>query len=364
MATILQTMPQWLLWMPVATLACCGLSASDNSAGAEQSRDPVPAGPVERIAGDQGLKPLYYPKRDQRAAAVLDLSAATFLLNNSSNSNPTKERDCKTGDLPTNKQPLNLFSAPGLRVKGGLIRGTVPLGSDWQYTYCNSAAVNLRQSPRVTVDGIRIGNAWDGIRVGQQSDDFVVRNAWLSDVRDDGVENDHLLSGRIENSLFDGLLQAVALMPNKAVNAGPSRGTLTINASLFLSRDDPFRGRQRFGSLAKSDQRAPALRIQRSIIAIDSASGTTWPEHWANGWAKMQYASDNLLLWLSDRPVPTTLPLPRTGFRIVTGAQARAIWKEARQNWINCHPQVARLPGDPPSRPGQCRTRNFGGSLG
>ena len=363
MAALPHAAPTLLLWLPVATLACCGLAAGDNRAEAEPlPREP--AGPVERLSGDQGLKPVYYPKRDRPAGAVLDLTDASFVLNNSRNSNPSKAYDCEKGSLPINKQPLNLFDAPGLFVKGGLIRGQVPLGSDWEATYCNSAAVNLRRSPRVTISGIRVGNAWDGIRIGVQSPDFVVRNAWLSNIRDDAVENDHLQSGRIENSLFEGVMQAVALMPNKAVDAPPSTGTVTIAGSLILLRDYPFRGRQRFGTLAKSDHRAPALRIERSIVAIDSPDGATWPDYWANGWARMQSSSNNLLLWLSDRPPPAALPLPPRGFKLVTGARARAVWKDARQNWINCHPRVARLPGDPPSRPGQCRRGSFGGPLG
>ena len=360
MASLPHRPPMLLLWLPVTTLACCGLSAGDNQADAEQSRR-EPAGPIERISGDQGLKPVYYPKRDQKAAAVLDLGGATFLLNNSRNSDPSEGRDCRTGSLPINKQPLNLFAAPGLTVRGGLIRGQVPLGSDWKFTYCNSAAVNLRQSPRVTINGIRVGNAWDGIRIGPGSDEFIVRNVWLSNIRDDAVENDYLVSGRIENSLFDGVMQAVALMPNKAVNIPTSSGTVTINGSLILLRDYPFRGRQRFGTLAKSDARAPALRMERSIIAIDSPDGATWPEYWANGWDKLQFASNNLFLWLSDRPPPAALSLPRRGFKVVTGARARALWSDARRNWINCHPQVARLPGDLQSRPSQCRRASFGG---
>ena len=360
MASLPHRPPMLLLWLPVTTLACCGLSAGDNQADAEQSRR-EPAGPIERISGDQGLKPVYYPKRDQKAAAVLDLTGATFLLNNSRNSDPSEGRDCRTGSLPINKQPLNLFAAPGLTVRGGLIRGQVPLWSDWKFTYCNSAAVNLRQSPRVTINGIRVGNAWDGIRIGPGSDEFIVRNVWLSNIRDDAVENDYLVSGRIENSLFDGVMQAVALMPNKAVNIPASSGTVTINGSLILLRDYPFRGRQRFGTLAKSDARAPALRVERSIIAIDSPDGATWPEYWANGWDKVQFASNNLFLWLSDRPPPAALSLPRRGFKVVTGARARALWSDARRNWINCHPQVARLPGDLQSRPSQCRRASFGG---
>jgi hypothetical protein len=53
--------------------------------------------------------------------------------------------------------------------------------------------------------------------------------------------------------------------------------------------------------------------------------------------------------------------LPPQGFAVVRGRDARALWAQARSNWINCHPQVARTASDPRPVPGACRGDRWGG---
>ena len=49
------------------------------------------------------------------------------------------------------------------------------------------------------------------------------------------------------------------------------------------------------------------------------------------------------------------------GITILKGAEARAEWNRAKRNWINCHPNVARTPDDPVSKPERCVANAFGG---
>jgi hypothetical protein len=351
-------------WLGVVALACCSQQSTARVAAPAAADDTFTAGAGRatfRISGDQGLRPVYYPPKGEQPAGVLDLTAAQFTVANSKNPDPREGADCKHGALPINKQPLNIFNASGIVVRGGLIRGQVPQKSDWQATYCNSTALNLRHSPSVTIDGVRIASAWDGIRIGEGAANFVIKNAWLSSIRDDAVENDHLLGGRISDSLVDGALQGIALLPNKAIRLGKTEAMLTVSGTLIRLNATQFRGRKRFGSVTKSDDRAPVLRISNSVIAIDGEDGTTWPAYWANSWAKTEAASNNLLLWLADTAIPSDFPRPPAGFQFVSGNRARAMWDAARMNWINCHPKVARLNTDPRPRPDRCDRRTWGG---
>jgi hypothetical protein len=73
---------------------------------------------------------------------------------------------------------------------------------------------------------------------------------------------------------------------------------------------------------------------------------------------------DNVIAWLSDEPLPgpNVFPLPPSScFRIVKGKEARDLWNAAKQNWINCHPKVEHVPGDPAANPAQCDPKAYGG---
>ncbi|OWK22123.1 hypothetical protein AJ88_15370 [Mesorhizobium amorphae CCBAU 01583] len=60
-------------------------------------------------------------------------------------------------------------------------------------------------------------------------------------------------------------------------------------------------------------------------------------------WKKTIESRDNLLLWLPDEPIPSALPLPPSGFRVLTGSDARAHWDKAHLQWITAHQDVARF---------------------
>jgi hypothetical protein len=164
------------------------------------------------------------------------------------------------------------------------------------------------------------------------------------------------------DSLFDGVLQGMAVRPNAKSEIRNSSSTVEIRGSLFRVREFPSAdGRWRMGSLVKNDPRSPTLVIRNSVIALDAERTTRWSDSWPLTWQKVTDASNNLVLWLSDRPMPAGWTAPPKGFRLLTGAQARSAWTEAKRNWIDCHPQVRRLPGDAPGRFSRCRPGSWGG---
>ena len=61
------------------------------------------------------------------------------------------------------------------------------------------------------VDGVRVDRLVDGF--GPAGDGIVLRNTYISDIRDDCVEADYLSAGRIENSLLDGCYAGISADP-------------------------------------------------------------------------------------------------------------------------------------------------------
>lgn len=289
---------------------------------------------------------------------VVDLGDAAFALSNSRNPHPTRTRDCKTGPLSTNPYPLQLLASPNVQVTGGKVDGTVPLASDWLWTYCNSAAIRVAGSPGARVTGARIRGAWDAIRISTDSEAFRIDASWISAVRDDCVENDYLQSGAVRDVLFDGCFSGISVAPAKR----GSGKTPEVRLTGVLLRMQPFRYRDRiWHALPIKYRKAPVeVVIRDSVIAVETAD-QVGQRHAGEMWRSVSDCSNNLFLWLGSGPLPPRHRPPQGCFRVMAGPDARQAWAKARRNWIDCHPGIGRFPDDPASHAGHCRTRDFGG---
>lgn len=317
---------------------------------------------VVKLRGEQGLERLKFRPPGGSGKVALDARRAIFTVANSRNSEPTAARNCDQGTLPVNRYPLLIEEQVGTAVVGGLILSRVPLSSEWQASYCNSAAITFESAPDGVVDGVRITGAWDAIRAGRGSPNLHILNSWISNPRDDAIENDRLQAMTIRDTLIEGAFQGISVKPRKDSQIGDaSDQQVTLSAVLIHLREYSYKEGRRFGALAKSDQRAPRLRMLNSVVAVDYAGGQSYPQFWATSWSKLSESSNNLFLWLSDAPIPDFVPLPPPSFRMLKGRAARDAWSRARSNWINCHPKLARLPSDPRSRPDNCVPGTWGG---
>jgi len=94
---------------------------------------------------------------------------------------------------PTNMYPLNLAGGSGICVAGGALLGQFDRTLSWDDMHTlNNAAIRF-ENPDTHVEYVRIDNVTDGIR--PVAGPFTVRGAWLTYVRDDCVENDHVQPG-------------------------------------------------------------------------------------------------------------------------------------------------------------------------
>jgi hypothetical protein len=297
------------------------------------------------LSGEYGYKP--WVARDLPMGATIDAQHASFIVSNSRNSDPGVILSCEVGTLPTNNYPVVIRNCPGVRFIGGRFDGQVPLSSEWRQTYCNSAALLVREGTTgATIEGVRARRCWDGIRFANRADGFRLIGSWLSEIRDDAVENDYLVSGAIEDCLFDGCFSGISLDPASNDRDGTDQ-TVAIDRTLIRMQPYLAKGESTHQAPIKAAEASPSLKITGSIFALASAKMRGFPRL-RRTWQKLIESRDNTLLWLPDEPIPSELPLPPAGFRLLTGADARACWAAARRRWVAAHPGVGRFPDEAP----------------
>ena len=315
---------------------------------------------IKVISGDFGFDSYKFSEKANGEQLALDARNASFIVANSKNSNPNDDFDCDMGSLPVNPYPFKVYDPDMTSVVGGIINGEVPQESDWEPTYCNSAAVILKAAAYTTVDGLRITSAWDALRAGSGSPDLTVKNSWISDVRDDAVENDFFLPLIFEDNLVDGAFQGISIHSGGRISTDTG-ATIHVYGNVIRIREYLYKGRQQYGALFKNEDSSPTSVIHNTVVAVDYNEGRTFRRYWERSWSKIENCSNNLFLWLSDQPIPSAVPLPPPCFTVLTGTEAHAEWARAKKNWIDCHPNVARTPTDPASNPEQCVANSFGG---
>jgi hypothetical protein len=315
---------------------------------------------IKTVSGPFGYDGYRFSESTNGEQLALDARNASFIVANSKNPNPTDDFDCDMGSNPLNLYPFRVYDADNTWVVGGIINGEIPQESDWSPSYCNSGAVIFKRADNPTVDGIRITSAWDAIRPSDNSKGLTVKNSWLSNVRDDAVENDFFLPLVFEDNLVDGAFQGISINSGSN-NLAATGATIEVYGNVIRIREYLYKGRQQYGALFKNETNSPQSVIHDTVVAVDYKGGNTWSKYWDKSWSKIETCSNNLFLWLSDQPIPSSVPLPPACFKVLTGAEARAEWAQSKQNWIDCHPNVARTPTDPVSNPEQCVANTFGG---
>lgn len=283
-----------------------------------------------------------YSVSNLSAYSTIDASSASWILSNSLNSNPDSDTSWSEGSGELNTYPFKVNGAgEGLLIKGGDIWGQVPQYSDWLYTYNNSAGLRIENAPSVTIDDWRIDGVWDGIRIATGTTNFLIDDAYLSNVRDDAVENDYVLSGTIRDSLFDGVFSGISLGSGSPVDG--SSNTITIESTFIRNKSYLYKGEMTHVSPFKANTSAPEttpdIRIINSVFAIED------PNHESQSrldlaWDNVVESRGNVFLNLSDTPLPSDYPLPPTGFTILQGQQARDYWAACVAAWQANHDGV------------------------
>ena len=310
------------------------------------------------LTGDLGFEPQNI--KDLPPRSEVDARTAVFHVANSGNPLPTAQMPCENGELPVNRYPLQIRDSPEVTLLGGLFSGDVPLLSEWQDTYCNSAGVLLRDSVGGSLDGLRMRRVWDAIRITERSNGFQIRGSWISEVRDDCIENDYMSGGLVEDTLFDGCFSGLSMRPPEGEERSPEGGPLVLRGVLMRMQPYPYKEQVQEGPPFKLDETKAEIEVYDSILAMGDRNPVS-QLRLTIGWSRIGKCSGNLLLWTADTPWPKKFTMPPDCFRIVVGEEARAMLQEARRNWIDCHPLIQRFDEDPVSTATSCDPNAFGG---
>ena len=236
---------------------------------------------------------------------------------------------------PTNLYPLNLAGGSGICVAGGTVLGQFDRTLSWDEMHTlNNAAIRF-ENPDTHVEYVRIDNVTDGIR--PVAGPFTIRGAWLSYVRDDCVENDHVQPGLIDDSLFDGCYVGVSERPSPAIAASgyDGRGQLvTVQNSLI--RLQPMPGPR--GGLAtdlgngvffKWSDQATNLELDNNVFMAEQVSQDGGDVMGIP--SSLVACSNNIMVWLGDGPYPAPLP------PCFTVTKDRSVWDAAVASWLARH---------------------------
>jgi fibronectin type 3 domain-containing protein len=197
------------------------------------------------------------------------------------------------------------------------------------------------------VDGVRIDQAEDGFM--PLGDGFVLRNAYISNARDDCVENDVLSGGLVEDTLFDGCYMGISVDPGGLLHPGPTEDDKPVVLDRILMRlkplPDPVAPRAPDGlehnRIWKLAQNIPPVIVRDSVFLVEergAANNQPFPA---------DFTAENVtLVWLGDGPYPFQVP---PGVTVATDPE---IWEQARENWLARHgypltpdyPGLGRLP--------------------
>lgn len=310
------------------------------------------------LTGDLGYGPQVVKKLP--AGSQVDARSALFRVANSGTLHPSAETPCDSSELPVNRYPLQIRDSPAVTLLGGLFSGQVPLLSDWQNTYCNSTGVLLRDSFGAIFEGLRMRRVWDAIRITEGSSGFHLRGSWISEVRDDCIENDYLNGGLVEDTLLDGCFSGLSMRPPEGEERSAAGGPFVLRGVLMRMQGYPYKEQIQEGPPFKVDETHAEIEIYDSILVMGNRD-TVSQLRLTIGWTRIGQCSGNLLLWIAETPWPKKFARPPECFLLVEGPEARALWLEARRNWIDCHPLIQRFEDDPASEPSACDPNAFGG---
>jgi len=281
-----------------------------------------------------------YYTRSLDPETVIDARAAVFVHC----SQPDPADPCESSVYPVNLGPI---AGAGMCWAGGLVVGENRLDATWDEMHSPNNAGLSFENVRSTIDGVRIHNVGDGIRPRGGAEDFVIKNVWLSYIRDDCVENDHMNAGLIDDSLFDGCLVGFSARNSDQSISGPDN-VWTIQNSLV--RLEPMPGPPEGGDLGHKgffkwvswgdpDSRSPKLVLYNNVFMAEQ-QGQVTDEKMGVPPGKVADCANNTMVWLGEGPYPTELP---ACFTITTD---RAVWDDAVADWIRRHTEVCTEDAD------------------
>ncbi len=234
--------------------------------------------------------------------------------------------------------PVSIIGSGAVCWSGGTVAGTYGPDTPWD-VFHSTGAFNIT-NPDSVVEGIRIHNYGDGIRIRAGAQHWHVRGAHLSYLHDDCLEDDKLHSGVVTDSFFDGCYVGFSTRPTASdTTSDGHREIFVVDGSLIRLRPMPMvykgsaPGHGGFFKWDTDTARSPRLVVRNDVFRVDQA-----PNHGSLGLPD-GYAvecSGNTIVWLGNGDFPERqswlAKCPDT--RIVTN---RSVWDDAVTAWTANH---------------------------
>jgi hypothetical protein len=229
--------------------------------------------------------------------------------------------------------PLRIGGGPNVCVSGGEIVGSFALSTSWDAMH-DTYAVMIRGGRNYLLSDIRIHNYGDGIYIGAEDNNgFVIRGAYLSQIRDDAFQNDHGNPGVVEDCLVDG---AYVGFSDQKYTAATADSVWEIRNTLVRLQDYEQTyviGKAGHGWFWKWDAGGINLSLHGNIFYADTPSihggHKLYPEKVVSC-KKADGSPDNIIVWGGTGPYPRPEELQTGCFTLTTD---KRVWTDAVANW-------------------------------
>jgi hypothetical protein len=235
------------------------------------------------------------------------------------------------------KVPFRIGGGPNACVEGGEVIGDYPLQTSWDDMH-KTYAIEIRGGVNYLLSNMRVHNYGDGIFIGVESNQgFLVRGAYLTQIRDDAVSDDYGWAGTIDDSLIDGTYVGFS---DKGFAVAANDAVLNISRTLVRLQvyEQTYRnGPPGHGWFWKFDSDSIKLSLHGNIFFATEPSihGThrLIPEK-VISCKKADGRPDNTIVWGGSGPYPRPEELSTGCFRLTTD---RRVWDAAVAAWKAAH---------------------------
>jgi hypothetical protein len=230
-------------------------------------------------------------------------------------------------------------------VVGGTVLGTVDPAKTWEYYHdkYNAACVVVTATDWMQVRGLRCDGLEDGIKPEEPDGNtnnvrFGVYGTYLSNIRDDCMENDYTVGGLVSDSLWESCNTGLSERPSKSRGGwtSPADETVTLDHVLIGLQVTLHKEGQGLNALFKWSDSGNHLVIKCSTFYV--------PEKSLNGADSMALPPETVVDDTDCPDDPTTIvwggggPYPGD----LRGQQVRVtddlgVWQSAVQSWKATH---------------------------
>jgi hypothetical protein len=251
-----------------------------------------------------------------------------------------------------------------IRIIGGVVGSAIPNEWGWFLSHAFSGAgFYTVASGLQSIEGARVHNVEDGwhpretpgfkIRAYPNTGRFLMRGCYMTQIRDDCIENDEFLPGDIEDSLFDGVWTLFSeqnerqsgVMRKVVTTIGPNENP-NINLTRVLVRCTSTCGNEpkpgRWFKLIGRESPVHRFTITDCVFAADAEPRSGWR---GLGFPKdATFRGTNYVLWLG-KPGEYHGEIP-ANIKFLEGQRAKEKWNEVRNQWLVAHGYDPRGPDD------------------